>query len=408
VLFRSDPLDELSIPDGTTVEEHDLVTDGDVLVGGQSTVEFGVRGRNVIAGERVRFGGHIEAEGDCRLDMWCDVADNVLVGEDAYLGERVHVGGQLKVAGDIDIGDDVDIEEGFEANGWIVIRNPMPTIVFLFVYLGQLLRIGEEEAAEDTLSELLDTDREDDPIVIPRGATVGDDAWRVSTPARMGDDCRIHGNIRAADVTVGRDNVIFGSLRSKGDIVVGRGSDVKGNVTTRNGDVAVGPGVKIWGDIAAENVQLHENATVDGTIRASGEIQLHTDAVLDGPDEDAEAMAEMAAEMEGASAPVAGDGVAEDGSEEDASTGDEPDDGESAADESSEDEPNDEPAEGDPAEVESESAVDESSEDQPGGDVPDDSVSEGETDRESDADAATERPETTGDGPDGDHPDPAT
>jgi len=298
VLFRSDPLDELTIPDGTTVEEHDLVTDGDVLVGGQSTVEFGVRGRNVIAGERVRFGGHIEAEGDCRLDMWCDVADNVLVGEDAYLGERVHIGGQLKVAGDIDIGDDVDIEDGFEANGWIVIRNPMPTIVFLFVYLGQLLRIGEEEAAENALSTLLDEDSEDEPVVIPRGATVGDDAWRVSTPAQMGDDCRIHGNIRAEEVTVGRDNVIFGSLRGKGDIVVGRGSDIKGNVTTRNGTVEIGPGVKVWGDVRAENVWLHENATVDGTIRASGEIQLHTESVLDEPDEDAEAMAEMAAEME--------------------------------------------------------------------------------------------------------------
>ena len=84
VPLGSDPLSELDIPDGTTVEEHDLVTDGDVIVGGQSTVEFGVRGRTVIADERVRFGGHIEAEGDCRLDMWCDVADNVLVGEDAY------------------------------------------------------------------------------------------------------------------------------------------------------------------------------------------------------------------------------------------------------------------------------------------------------------------------------------
>ena len=77
-MFGSDPLEALSLPDGTTVEEHDLVTDGDVLVGGQSSVEFGVRGRNVMAGERVRFGGDIEAEGDCRLDVWCDVAGNVL------------------------------------------------------------------------------------------------------------------------------------------------------------------------------------------------------------------------------------------------------------------------------------------------------------------------------------------
>ncbi|MBO4246622.1 polymer-forming cytoskeletal protein [Halomicrobium sp. IBSBa] len=294
----SDPLDRLSIPDGTTVEEHDLVTDGNVIVGGQSTVDFGVRGHSVMAGERVSFGGHIEAEGDCRLDMWCTVDDNVLVGENAYLGERVQIDGELKVAGDLDIGDDVDIEDGFEANGWIVIRNPMPTIVFLFVYLSQLLRVGEEEAAEEVLSSLTDDDGPDhDPLLIPRGATVSDDRWQVSTPATIGDDCRLHGNVRAEELTVGRDGVVFGSLRARGDIVVGRGTEIKGDVTTRSGDVRIGPGVTVWGDVVAENVALHENATVDGTMRAGGEMRMHTDEVLDRPDETAEAMAEAAEEL---------------------------------------------------------------------------------------------------------------
>ena len=295
----SNPLSELSIPDGTTVEEHDLVTDGDVVIGGQSTVEFGVRGRSVIADERVRFGGHIEAEGDCRLDMWCDVADNVLVGEDAYIGERVHIGGELRVAGDLDIGDDVDIENGFEANGWIVIRNPMPTVVFIFVYLSHLLRIGEDEAAKDVIDEMLgDEEGEEEPLLIPRNASVSDDAWRVSTPAVVGDDCRLHGNIRAESLEVGRDNIVFGSLRAREDIVLGRGSEIKGDVTTRGGDVRVGPGVKVWGDISAETVELHENATIDGKIRASEEMRMHTEEVLEHPDEDAEAMAEMAEELE--------------------------------------------------------------------------------------------------------------
>jgi len=300
VQLGSDPLSELSIPDGTTVEEHDLVTDGDVVVGGQSTIEFGVRGRSVIADERVRFGGHIEAEGDCRLDMWCDVADNVLVGEDAYIGERVHIGGELRVAGDLDIGDDVDIENGFEANGWIVIRNPMPTIVFLFVYLSQLLRIGEDEAAEEVISDILG-EHEDgaEPLLIPRGASVSDDAWRVSTPAVVGDDCRLHGNVRAESLEVGRDNIVFGSLRAREDIVLGKGTEIKGDVTTRNGDVYVGPGVKVWGDISASTVELHENATIDGKIRASDGTAMHTDEVLDRPDESAAAMAEMAEELTG-------------------------------------------------------------------------------------------------------------
>jgi predicted acyltransferase (DUF342 family) len=283
--FRSDPLDELVIPDGTHVEEHDLVTEGDVVVGGQSVIEFGVRGRAVVAGERVRFGGHIEAEGDCRLDMWCEVADNVLVGEDAYLGERVNIGGELKVAGDLDIGDDVDIEDGFEANGWIVIRNPMPTIVFLFVYLGQLLRIGEEEAAEEVLAAMLDDDgdREHQPAIIPRGARVGDDAWRVSTPARIGDGCRLHGNVRAESLTVGRDNEIFGGLRAKEGITLGAGTEVAGNVTTRTGTVRIGPDTHVRGDVAGEHVEVHREADIDGSIRAREETTMVTEPVLEEP-----------------------------------------------------------------------------------------------------------------------------
>ena len=268
-----DPLDELKIPDGTTVEEHDLVTDGDVIVGGQGTVEFGVRGRNVIAGERVRFGGDIEAESDCRLDMWCDVAGNVLVGDDAYLGERVHVGGRLMVSGDLDIGDDVEIDEGFEANGWIVIRNPVPTLVFYFIVLSQLLRVGETDAAEE-IAEALGGDAPNDPLVIPRGGTVSDDSWQVSTPATVGDDCRLHGNLRAREIEMGADNNVFGSLRARGDVTVSEGTRIHGDVTTRGGTVELAEDVRILGDVSCADLELHEDAVVDGSIRSRGEMRI--------------------------------------------------------------------------------------------------------------------------------------
>ena len=292
--LRSDPLSELVVPDGTTVEERDLVTNGDVFVGGQSTVDFGVRGRNVIAGERVRFGGDIEAKGDCRLDMWCDVAGNVLVGEDAYFGERVHVGGRLMVSGDLDIGDDVAIDEGFEASGWIVIRNPMPTIVFLFVYLSQLLRLGEEEAAAEVLEEVTEAEsgRDDTagtaesgdgddagpkPLVVPRGGYVSDDAWRVSTPAVVGDDCRLHGNLRAESIEVGEGNEVFGSLRAKGTITIGFESVIHGDVTTRKGSIAIAPGARVLGDVSCSDLDLGPDVTVDGAIRARGEVTMRRD-----------------------------------------------------------------------------------------------------------------------------------
>ncbi len=282
VAFRRDPLDELVVPDGTEAKEVALETDGDVLVGARSTVEFGVRGRNVLAGESVEFGGDIEAEADCRLDMWCDVADNVLVGQDAYIGERVHIGGEMKVAGDLDIGDDVEIDEGFEANGWIVIRNPMPTIVFLFVYLKQLLLIGEEDAAQRLVSQLVDGDADEDaeptpdPLIVPRNATVSDDAWRVSTPATIGDDCRLHGNIRAESIDVGEDCNIFGSLRAREDVTVGEGTRIHGDLTTRSGDVVVEPGARILGDVSCSDLELGPGAEVDGSIRADGEITMGT------------------------------------------------------------------------------------------------------------------------------------
>jgi predicted acyltransferase (DUF342 family) len=279
VAFSRDPLDELVVPDGTEAKEVALETDGDILVGARSAIELGVRGQNVLAGESVEFGGDIEAEGDCRLDMWCDVAENVLVGQDAYIGERVHVGGEMKVAGDLDIGDDVEIEEGFEANGWIVIRNPMPTIVFLFVYLKQLLLIGEEDAAQRLISELVDKEEEGaatDPLILPRNATVSDDAWRVSTPATIGDDCRLHGNIRAESIDVGADCNVFGSLRARGDVTVGERTRIHGDLTTRNGDVVIGRDARILGDVSCADLELGPGAEVDGSIRADGEVTMGT------------------------------------------------------------------------------------------------------------------------------------
>lgn len=271
--FRSEPLTELHIPDGTAVEEHAIVTDTDVIVGTQSTIALGVRGRNVIAGEHVTFEGDIEASADCRLDMWCAVGGNVLVGEDAYIGERVTIEGQLVVAGDLDIGDDVTIEEGFDANGWIVIRNPVPTLVFLYTYLTHLLRLGEEDLAEDVLSEMFE-EYEEEPLVIPKNATVSDDAWRVSTPARVGDDCRLHGNLRAESIAVGEDGEIFGSLRARESITVERGTTVHGDVTTSDGAVEIAAEAHVRGDIACEQLRLHEGAVVEGAMRARGEMTI--------------------------------------------------------------------------------------------------------------------------------------
>jgi predicted acyltransferase (DUF342 family) len=151
----------------------------------------------------------------------------------------------------------------------------MPTIVFYFVLLSQLLRVGEQDAADELASAITDGGGADvAPLVVPRGASVSDDAWRVSTPATVGDDCRLHGNIRAESVDVGAGNNIFGSLRARGDITVGEGTRVHGDVTTRGGSVTIAEDARILGDVNCGDLTVHEGATVDGTMRARGEMRL--------------------------------------------------------------------------------------------------------------------------------------
>jgi predicted acyltransferase (DUF342 family) len=45
-------------------------------------------------------------------------------------------------------------------------------------------------------------------------------------------------------------------------------------VTTRNGDVVLDPGARVLGDVSCRNLDLHEEAAVDGAIRSRGEMRI--------------------------------------------------------------------------------------------------------------------------------------
>lgn len=274
-------LDELVIPSGTKAEERAIVTDADVLVGGRSDIGFAIRGESVLVGEGVNLDGDIEAEGDCRLGMWSSVDGSVLVARDAYLGERVSVDGQLVVGRDLDIGDDVTIDEGFEANGWIVIRNPMPLIVFFIAYLAHVLRTGDEEALEalqdaaDAAKAELETITDGAPVMlVPRGASITDDVWEVSAPAQIGSECRLNGNLRAKRIRVDEDTTIYGSLRSQTDVSVGAGSIIHGDIVANHGSVELAADTVVKGDVRAHDLTLTPDTVIEGTMRARGTVEM--------------------------------------------------------------------------------------------------------------------------------------
>ncbi|OYR64856.1 acyltransferase, partial [Halorubrum sp. E3] len=134
--------------------------------------------------------------------------------------------------------------------------------------------LGEADAADELAEALADGEEVRDPLLVPRGAEISDDAWRVSTPATVGDDCRLHGNLRAESIRTGERNEVFGSLRAREGITVGADTTIHGDVTTRGGTVTVEAGARVLGDVSAGDLVVHDGAEIDGTLRARGEMKL--------------------------------------------------------------------------------------------------------------------------------------
>lgn len=270
-------LKTFTVPDKTKMEEHSIVVDGGAIIGNHSDMGFGVIADSIIAGERVRINGNAIGTEEVRIDLWSHVAGDVRTKNDAYIGEFVNIDGKLVVGGDLDIGKDVKIDGGFEAKGWIVVRNPIPVIIYIFLYLTELLRMGKDEEVEKALDDLFpdDTSELDGEklLVIPSGSKIDLETIKVPEKARIGSYCRMLGNIRAASMVMGNSNTLFGSIKTAGEIVIGEDNIIHGNIITRD-SVRIGRGTHILGEINGGRITVHEEARVDGAMRATSGVMI--------------------------------------------------------------------------------------------------------------------------------------
>lgn len=280
-------LKNLLVPDNTRIEANRIIVEGDVIVGNHSSIEYGILGVMVIMGEGVTVSGDIVASSDIRIDMWSKLGSRVEVGKNAYLGEFVTIDGKLIVDGDLDVGKEVKIKGGFEAKGWIVVRNPVPVIIFLFLYIREMMRLGKGEEIEKALEELFE-DSEDvqdlegkesgeKVLFIPAGAKISPEAIEVAGEVIIGSNCFLKGNIRAQAVETGKNLILQGSVNSEGKISIGESSTVYGNLSSK-GQVHIGRNSRVFGGIKADSVLLHENSMVDGTIKAPSGVSFLRDA----------------------------------------------------------------------------------------------------------------------------------
>lgn len=261
------------------MEEHNIVVDGDVIIGNHSNIKYGILTNSAILGERVELSGDLLCKSDVRIDIWSKIGGNVKTDAGAYLGEFVDIGGKLVVKGDLDIGNDVKINDGFEAKGWIVIRNPVPVIVYIFLYISELLRMGKDEEVEKALDELFEDETENlefKCLIVPNGSNISNDSIRVPSNTLIHNKCRLVGNIRSTSFTMGDENILYGSIRTINDVEIGKNNVIHGNIVSR-GNVHIGEKSHILGEINAYTILIHESARVDGVMRATEGIIVERD-----------------------------------------------------------------------------------------------------------------------------------
>ncbi|HJK52054.1 MAG TPA: hypothetical protein O0X60_02925, partial [Methanocorpusculum sp.] len=188
------------LPDKTELQERILKTKNDILVGDHCDIGFGLYGNDVVVCEFCNLTGDVVAEGDLRIDNFCEINGTVICNGDAYLGEGVKVHGKLTVGGNLDIGDNVTIDKEFKAFGDISIRNPMPVILYLLLYVMTMLHLDNEEEVEKTVNAII-SEANSEPLVLPPRTTLDLRYFSVSTPMEVGANCRLHGNIKARAIT---------------------------------------------------------------------------------------------------------------------------------------------------------------------------------------------------------------
>jgi len=272
----------LIVPDKTKFEERTIITKGDVVIGDQCLLQFGIKtdGR-IFVGEHVIIDGDLKATKDIRVDIFSNIGGDVECGENVYLGEKVKVKGKLSLKGDLDVGDSVEIDKGFEAKGWINIRSPIPVVIYIFIYLTQLLKMGHSEEIDRLLQEMEENDGDVIPIsetflFIPNGSIIGVQKSKVDFNLRVGKKSCILGNYDVkGNVFVGEGSAMHGTLKSTADVFCGNDVVIQGNIDA-HGDVRIEDKVTVAGNISAGKIFLSKTASVNGTLLAKNGISFMT------------------------------------------------------------------------------------------------------------------------------------
>ncbi|WP_318785857.1 hypothetical protein [Methanimicrococcus hacksteinii] len=277
------------VPDNAVIDDQKIATRTSMIIGNHAVIERDVESGFLMVGEGVHIAGEISTDDDIRADVWCKFDKNVNVGGDAYIGEFTTINGKIIVEGDLDIGKEVKLNGGFLSKGWVVVRNPLPVMVFIFLYIRALIGLGKtSEEIDKALNEMFEDDEEIDFenmdedkmtevinrggfFVIPLGSKISSESINVPEDCIVGNDCEMNTRVICKRFEGGKNLTMNGFIRSKGETLIGEGSTITGEISS-SGKVIVDKNVKIDGKISAKAVWIHETSFVEGKV-SSGNIR---------------------------------------------------------------------------------------------------------------------------------------
>ena len=276
----------LVIPNNTKFEEKTIITKGDVVIGDRCLIQFGIKtdGR-IFIGEHVIIDGNLDATEDIRIDIFSNIGGNINSGGNVYFGEKVKVKGKLSLIGDLDVGDSVEIDQGFEAKGWINIRSPIPVVIYVFLYLIQLLKMGHSEEIERILSEIEENDGDMIPIseiflFIPNNSIIGIQKSKIDCNVKVGKKTKILGNYDVkGNIFIEKNTIFHGSLKATGDIFCDKKVKIHGNIDSL-GDVKIEDETNIAGKISAGKIYLTKSSIVSGELFAKKGISFESSSKI--------------------------------------------------------------------------------------------------------------------------------
>ncbi|MBN1390294.1 MAG: polymer-forming cytoskeletal protein [Candidatus Thermoplasmatota archaeon] len=270
------------LPEATVIEEKNIRCKGDVVLADKSSVKRGLMsdGR-IFMGEFVEIEGDIIAIGDIRIDKGGKVKGNITGDADIYLGERSIIAGEIIVGKNLDIGEGVEMDpNAIDSRGRINIRNPISVIVYILLYLLELLRRDDSKEVEDFFKEL--EEGGGDKILVsrnftyfPRGTNIGPEKIEIPGDMNIGHDCKIVGDLRVGgSLEIESEAQVFGNIESAGNIFLGENVVINGNMKAL-GDITVHHAARISGDVRGRNISFTPDTVIDGTLKGEDGIRIN-------------------------------------------------------------------------------------------------------------------------------------